>query len=205
MATGQFSPGVLRKNSPNQPSPNFVRLDHLRQLRGSEQVAAVCYRVRGQQIEFLLVETDAGRWTFPKGNAESGLTHAQSAALEAFEEAGVHGRIEEASFAHYTRRKRVDALSPEKIEIVTNAHLCEVLWLEKPQEPGRNPTWFSADKARRRLREHRSAENGSEHSRIVDLAIFRILRRHRLNDAQLFDSPRPTTPVRAASPKKKRR
>ena len=59
-------------------------------------MAAVCYRVRGAGIEFLLIRTRrSGRWTFPKGSAEPGLTHAQAAALEAFEEAGVHGRIEE--------------------------------------------------------------------------------------------------------------
>src|SRR5512135_46693 len=74
--------------------------------RGSEQVAAVCYRVGRKGVEFLLVETRGGRWTFPKGGAEPGLTHAQSAALEAFEEAGVHGRIEETAFTQYVRPKR---------------------------------------------------------------------------------------------------
>src|SRR5882672_5085191 len=83
----------------------FVRLSQLRKLRDCEQVAAVCYWVRGSGIEFLLVRTrGSGRWTFPKGSAEPGLTHAQAAALEAFEEAGVHGRIEEASFARYVRK-----------------------------------------------------------------------------------------------------
>ena len=51
------------------------------------------------------MRTRGGRWTFPKGRVESGLTHAQAAALEAFEEAGVHGRIEEAAFARYVRVK----------------------------------------------------------------------------------------------------
>ena len=72
------------------PSPKFVALSHLRRLRGCEQVAAVCYRMRGADIELLLVQTRGGRWTFPKGSAEPGLTNAQAAALEAFEEAGVH-------------------------------------------------------------------------------------------------------------------
>src|SRR5438132_14280490 len=131
-----------------QLSANFVRLSHLRKVRECEQVAAVCYRVRGDSIEFLLVQTrGSGRWTFPKGSAEPGLTHAQAAALEAFEEAGVHGRIEEASFTHYTRRKRADmrgsSRSPKR-ELVVNAHLCEVLRLGPPQESNRNPTWFSA-------------------------------------------------------------
>ena len=66
-----------------------------------QQVAAVCYRTGTRGIEFLLVRTRGGRWIFPKGGVEAGLTQAQSAALEAFEEAGVHGRIEEMPFARY--------------------------------------------------------------------------------------------------------
>jgi 8-oxo-dGTP pyrophosphatase MutT (NUDIX family) len=66
-----------------------------------QQVAAVCYRTGTPGIEFLLVRTRGRRWIFPKGGVEAGLTQAQSAALEAFEEAGVHGRIEEMPFARY--------------------------------------------------------------------------------------------------------
>ena len=56
----------------------FFHVSRLRGLRGCQQVAAVCYRVRGEDIEFLLVQTRGGRWIFPKGNAEPGLTHAQA-------------------------------------------------------------------------------------------------------------------------------
>ena len=110
----------------------------------------MCYRVRGGEIEFLLVKTGKGRWIFPKGSVEPGLTHAQAAALEAFEEAGVHGRMEEASFARYIRRRRRESRnaigrSSEK-ESAVNAHLCEVLRLVPPQELGRNPTWFSPER-----------------------------------------------------------
>src|SRR6202521_1401705 len=97
-----------------QPPAKFFQLSQLRRLRGCEQVAAVCYRIRGSGIEFLLVRTNSGHWTFPKGSTEPGLTHAQAAALEAFEEAGVHGRMEEASFTQYVRRKRSAARSAEK-------------------------------------------------------------------------------------------
>src|SRR5882757_5105342 len=145
-------PGSVSQGGATRTSAKFFRLEHLRQLRGSEQVAAVCYRVRKSGIEFLLVQTRGGRWTFPKGSAEAGLTHAQAAALEAFEEAGVHGRMEEASFARYARRKQSSASA---VETVVNAHLCEVLWLDPPQEVGRNPSWFSVDKAKRRLLEDR--------------------------------------------------
>jgi len=161
-----------------QPPVKFLPLAQLRRLRGCEQVAAVCYRIRGGCPEFLLVRTNSGHWTFPKGATEPGLTHAQAAALEAFEEAGVHGRIEEASFTQYVRRKRSDTRtgrSAEK-ERSVSAHLCEVSSLEPPQEPNRDPTWFSAEKAKRRLREDRPPDFAAELARVVDLAVARIQR-----------------------------
>jgi 8-oxo-dGTP pyrophosphatase MutT (NUDIX family) len=168
-----------------ESSAKFVRLSELRKLRECEQVAAVCYRVRGGEIEFLLVKTGKGRWIFPKGSVEPGLTHAQAAALEAFEEAGVHGRMEEASFARYIRRRRRESRnavgrSAEK-ESAVNAHLCEVLRLVPPQELGRNPTWFSPEKAKRRLQENRTPDFGAELARVVDRAVSRIRRSHGRN------------------------
>jgi len=156
-----------------QPEVAFIRLAHLRRLRKCEQVAAICYRMRGQGIEFLLVQTRRGRWTFPKGGAEPGLTHAQAAALEAFEEAGVHGRIEEESFTRYSARKgRASATE----DMVVSAHLCEVSRLDPPPESNRNRTWFSPAEAKQRLREDRSAGDGGELARVVDRAVTRIQR-----------------------------
>ena len=151
-----------------------------------EQVAAVCYRVRGTSIEFLLVRTRKGRWTFPKGGAESGLTYAQAAAAEAFEEAGVHGRIEEASFARYRRGKGGNVKESAAAETVVQAYLCEVLRLGPPQELNRSRTWFSPEKAKWQLRENRTSENGADLARVVDCAVARIERLR--NRASLADA-----------------
>ena len=177
MSTGEWrlTKGWARARA-DQPSAKFIPLSQLRRMRGSEQVAAVCYRVRASGIEFLLVETRGGRWIFPKGGVESGLTPAQAAALEAFEEAGVHGRMEEAPFARYVRRKRGGTGKSATLELAANAHLCEVLRLDPPQEFDRNPTWFSAEKAKRRLRQDRTTDYGDELARVVDLAVARIQR-----------------------------
>jgi len=148
-------------------------------MRGSEQVAAICYRLGKRGIEFLLVRTRGKRWTFPKGSIESGLTHAQAAALEAFEEAGVHGRIEEAAFARYVRIKPGYNRHSGDIEVTINAHLCEVARLVNPEERDREPSWFSAEKAKRRLREDRPADYGDDLGRIVDRAVVRIQRLYR--------------------------
>ena len=185
-----------------QVSAKFFRLAELRKLKQCEQVAAVCYRVRGGVIEFLLVQTGKGRWIFPKGSVEPGLTHAQAAALEAFEEAGVHGRMEEACFTRYLRRKRPkardSAVKSSRKDLPVNAHLCEVLRLVPPQEPNRNPSWFSAGKAKRRLQEDRAPDFGTELGGVVDRAVARIQRLrsrnagsiHGLQKVQFIDNDR---------------
>ena len=174
------------------PRTRFIRLSHLRKLLDCEQVAAVCYRIRRGEVEFLLVQTRGKRWTFPKGGVEPGLTHAQAAALEAFEEAGVHGRMEEAAFTQYFRRdlrarqSTARAVRMQENETPVSAHLCEVLRLTPPQEPGRNRTWFSPEKTKRRLCEGRTRADSAQFVRLVDRAVARI---DRLRSAAATTNP----------------
>jgi 8-oxo-dGTP pyrophosphatase MutT (NUDIX family) len=158
----------------------FVRISHLLRLKQYEKVAAVCYRMTASGIQFLLVQTRRGRWTFPKGHVEPGLTHAQAAALEAFEEAGVHGRIEEASFACYVDYKNRHS---SFASIRVSAHLCEVSRLESPPPPGRNRTWFSAERAKQRLREKRKPDHSAPLVRVVDRAVAHIHRQPRFDES----------------------
>ncbi len=141
-----------------------------------EQVAAVCYRLREGEIEFLLVRTRRGRWTFPKGGSEPGLCQSRSAALEAVEEAGAQGRIEETSFTSYRRGKRAPAKESTAAQTAVNAYLLEVERLGQPQELNRNPTWFSPAEAKLQMGEDRHPENGVELVRVIDSAVRRIRR-----------------------------
>jgi 8-oxo-dGTP pyrophosphatase MutT (NUDIX family) len=170
-------------------------LQRSRLSKRRQQVAAVCYRIGTDGIEFLLVQTRSGRWIFPKGGVEPGLTRAQSAALEAFEEAGVHGRIEEIPFTRYFRRTPDHAASRSAqpavdidVDVAVAAHLCEVVRLEKPQESNRRPTWFSAEKARQRLIKDRTPEFGAELARVIDRAVVRIDRLRGAPDRRRKDS-----------------
>lgn len=139
------------------------------------KVAAVCYRVNGEsEIEFLLVRTASGRWTFPKGGIDGDASAAAAAAREAFEEAGVRGRVEPSSFARYLHQKRNPFRRARNREMPVAAYLCFVLRLETPLEIDRDPTWFSASRAKRRLREARAAKYGAELERVVDCAVERI-------------------------------
>jgi len=64
-----------------------------------QQYAALPFRVRDGALLVLLVTTrGTGRWIIPKGNPEPGLKPHEVAKQEAFEEAGVRGRV---------RRKRL--------------------------------------------------------------------------------------------------
>ena len=71
---------ALSKKLTEQRTARLVRLFREHRQHDREQVAAVCYRFGERGLEFLLVQTRGGRWTFPKGGAEPGLTHAQAAA-----------------------------------------------------------------------------------------------------------------------------
>jgi 8-oxo-dGTP pyrophosphatase MutT (NUDIX family) len=167
-------------SSGSEPSTLRIRVPQLRKARECERVAAVCYRVRDGAMQFLLIQTRGSRrWTFPKGKAEPGLTHAQAAAMEAFEEAGVHGRIEEACFARYfcTVQSQTKKTGKSSVRgLAVSAHLCEVLRLGSPKESGRNRTWFSAQDAKLKLREGRGREETKEFARVIDKAVKRIER-----------------------------
>lgn len=174
-------------------------LSQLHGLKDCPKVAAVCYRFRGREIEFLLVQTRNRRWTFPKGSAERGLTHAQAAALEAYEEAGVHGRIAETPFTSYVHSqansRRAGAKSARQ-RLAVNAHLCEVVRLDPPPEKDRNPAWFTPPQAKRRLRERRKSQHAAELVRVVDEAMVCILRSQAQQDFGLEEWQR--DPLRTA-------
>jgi 8-oxo-dGTP pyrophosphatase MutT (NUDIX family) len=58
------------------------------------QAGAIVYRTIENEVRVLLVASrDTGRWVIPKGHIDAGLTPAQAAAREAYEEAGIKGTI----------------------------------------------------------------------------------------------------------------
>ena len=150
------------------------------------QVAAVCYRVSDDSVEFLLVNTSSGKWTFPKGNMNPGRSPSESAAREAWEEAGATGRIADSHFGSYLDIKRAlghDARTRE-VQIVT--YLFEVHNTEAPPENGRNPSWFSSHNAKKQLAEGRSPRYAEQIARIIDSAVERLAARNKHRASLLF-------------------
>ena len=132
-------------------------------------VAAVCYRIRRGEPEFLLVRTRNGHWTFPKGGVDQDATAAAAAAREAYEEAGVKGSVERLPFISY-RHCKPRRLPSRKHIVTVHAHLCEVKRLVSPLEDYRNPRWFRAEEAKRRLQKFRTSEFASEVVNVIERA-----------------------------------
>jgi 8-oxo-dGTP pyrophosphatase MutT (NUDIX family) len=136
------------------------------------QVAAVCYRRRGTSFEFLLVNTTSGdKWTFPKGATARKLSHSQAAEREALEEAGAVGVIEPEHFHLYLQPKGVLSQRNGIQEFVVKAFLLEVDHTQPPQEPRRNPTWFTVGDARSALARRRDVKYAAELRTVIDRAV----------------------------------
>jgi len=72
--------------------------------RQVDQCGAICWRIGDQSaIEVLLVTSrDTGRWVIPKGNIDKKEQLHRCAQREAFEEAGVEGKIWKKALGYYT-------------------------------------------------------------------------------------------------------
>lgn len=139
------------------------------------QVAAVCFRRRGADVEFLLVNTNGGnKWTFPKGSPEARLSHSQAAEREAAEEAGAVGTIEPRHFHLYIHSKGVFWQPGGVQEYVIKAFLMEVHQTRRPDEALRRPTWVSAEEAKLRLAKGREVKYAHELHAVIDRALERI-------------------------------
>lgn len=156
------------------------------------QVAAICYRRRGPDIEFLLVNTNGGnKWTFPKGSTDPRLSHSQAAEREAAEEAGAIGTIEPRHFHLYLHSKGVFWQPGGVQEFVVKAFLMEVHQMRRPDESNRKPTWVSPEEAKRRLAKGREVKYFHELEAVIDRALERIQYHTELWGSYPGRNPRP--------------
>jgi 8-oxo-dGTP pyrophosphatase MutT (NUDIX family) len=95
----------------------------------------------------LITSRDTGRWVVPRGNPISGKSPAESAAQEAFEEAGIVGPVDPEAIGQYSYEKRRRlGLSVPAIVLLFRMEVAEEHdeWPEKRQRERR---WFPADEA----------------------------------------------------------
>jgi 8-oxo-dGTP pyrophosphatase MutT (NUDIX family) len=112
-----------------------------------QQVGALPIRGTGDELRVLLVTSrETQRWIIPKGWRMRGRSNAEAAAQEAFEEAGVRGKVRTKPIGRYKYAKRLSG-GVEDCKITT--YLLEVTdELDAfPEMADRNRSWFTLDQA----------------------------------------------------------
>ena len=112
-----------------------------------KQVAALAYRKHGRGVDVLLITSrETKRWIIPKGWPMKGKKDWNAAAREAFEEAGVEGKMGKKSIGiyHYVKRKLSGDLDCKVIVYPLEVKNELKVWPEKAERKRR---WFSAEAA----------------------------------------------------------
>jgi 8-oxo-dGTP pyrophosphatase MutT (NUDIX family) len=122
-----------------------------------KQVAALCWRhspKRGSQLEVLLITSlNSKRWIIPKGWPEADLTAAENAAREAFEEAGVTGKVSPAPIGtyHYLKERKDGGGVPCTVEVFALAVTKQLD--DWPEKGVRQLAWMPLEQAAARVAE----------------------------------------------------
>jgi 8-oxo-dGTP pyrophosphatase MutT (NUDIX family) len=121
----------------------------------AKQFGAICFRssVVGSFEVLLITTRDTHRWVIPKGWAIKGLRPHETAEREAWEEAGVKGKVKKKPFGYYTYLKILDYENtvPSLVEV----HLLEVekVCSKFPERKQRTIEWMSPSDAAARVQE----------------------------------------------------
>jgi 8-oxo-dGTP pyrophosphatase MutT (NUDIX family) len=103
-------------------------------------------------VEYLLVTNPgSGRWLVPKGWPMADRSLAGSAALEAFEEGGVEGRIAQREIGAFDHRKPGAAIGDPPFKVLLFPLAVERELDDWPEKGRRERAWFDGDAARARL------------------------------------------------------
>jgi 8-oxo-dGTP pyrophosphatase MutT (NUDIX family) len=118
------------------------------------QYGALCWRMRRDSLQVLLVTSrDTGRWVIPKGWPHENKDGANSAAREAWEEAGVEGAVDPRCLGVFA----YDKLQPAEASVpcVVGVYSLRVQRLSRrfPERNQRRRKWFSIEKAAKRVAE----------------------------------------------------
>lgn len=114
------------------------------------QSSVIPYRIEDGQLQVLIVRSSSDRhWVVPKGIADPGMTPQKSALKEAFEEAGVQGRIVGEPLGSYDYPKWGAACQVEVYAMLVEQELPEFAW----EESHRGRRWVDARMAAELLKQ----------------------------------------------------
>ena len=143
---------------PGEVVPRHGQLPLVLGTRGKRDVrtqfAALCYRTGRKGPKILLISSrDTGRWILPKGWPIDGKTPSECAAIEAWEEAGVRGRMRQDAIGIYSYTKELDTGVNLPVVVVVFALRVQELAKEWPEAGERTRKWVSPKKAARMVDE----------------------------------------------------
>ena len=117
-------------------------------MKTRQQYAALPFVKIGKQLEFLLItKRRSGRWIIPKGWPETELSGHQLAALEAYEEAGLKGRIGKKEIGTFQYVKQLDDDSKVICQVTVFALRVSAQYLDWPEKNQRQLRWVKKKKA----------------------------------------------------------
>ncbi|MEM6757894.1 MAG: NUDIX hydrolase [Pseudomonadota bacterium] len=112
------------------------------------QFAALCFRVKNGKTQILLITSrGSGRWILPKGWPIDGATPHEAALQEAWEEAGVTGKVSPRPLGIYSYVK--ESSDDDDLPCVAMIYTVKVKSLAKafPEADQRKRKWVSPKKA----------------------------------------------------------
>ena len=117
------------------------------------QVAALCLRKRGKRREVLLIGTRrSGRWIVPRGWPMPDRSLAEAALREAWEEAGVTGKVDREPLGRFHYRKVGDGGLRCRVEVFRVR--VKALANDFPEAGERKRRWVSTKRAAPMVHEH---------------------------------------------------
>lgn len=118
------------------------------------QFGALCWRAHRGQVEVLLITSrDTGRWVIPKGWPMADTPPCDSAAQEAWEEAGVRGKVAQKALGNYGYDKVLKPGLSHPCAVTVYPLRVERLEVDFPEFKERRRKWFAAAKAARKVAE----------------------------------------------------
>jgi 8-oxo-dGTP pyrophosphatase MutT (NUDIX family) len=124
-------------------------------LRGAPMLesGALAYRrlKNGELLILLVSKKRSKKWGIPKGKVNASLSFGETAAKEAFEEAGVIGRVSPNSIGMFRAKKGTP--TPKNIEVWVYLLEVDEMLSNWPEKEKRQTRWVSCKVAARELRE----------------------------------------------------
>jgi 8-oxo-dGTP pyrophosphatase MutT (NUDIX family) len=134
--------------------PQFETFETTANPAAFQQVAALCWRMHKGQTQMLLITSrGTGRWVLPKGWPITGLTPPAAAAREAWEEAGVEGKVTSLCLGEFLYDKVIPAAAVLSCAVAVYPLRVRALRARYPEAKQRRRAWFNASDAADRVDE----------------------------------------------------